>query len=730
MVRYFLLFRFIFMSTFSIASSDVPEWSKGIVWYQIFPERFRNGSLNNDQGGEISSWVSKVFPDLRGTLMPMSDWKSDWFTYTSEEERLRRQFRNHMPELNHSFNESFGTNIHLYPRNVDLEIYLARRYGGDLEGIRKKISYLKKLGVEGVYLNPIFVSPSLHKYDTADYRHIDPYLGPMSLSGGKPTLDEVDAEILSRKNLVDDASWGFTSADLDFMKLVNEFHRAGMRVVIDGVFNHSAATGIMMEDIASRGSKSPYLAWIEASLSSDGTFSARERQFYPCLLADAFPDSEKFPFAAKVRFRGWTGNVCTMPEVKKSSEWEGALHPDYQDFVFKIAKRWFAPQNVSGVVKGRSVSFRYDGVDGIRLDVYRDIPEAFWRKFRTKVKSIRPDALILAEDWGDGFDILQGDSADSLMNYTIRTISESWMIENIGPGDERKYFPSWVKGFVDYRQKKHRSQVIPSLWSMLESHDTDRVYSKTIMANRALLAPPRVLGQHSIWDEGYVNRPHQTNSPYDNGKPGFEETEFYKALVTFQMAFTGAPMIYYGAEVGMWGADDPTNRKPMVWEDLKYKDETKCTTSFEDAGSRSGGEEFCRRNFATKYSVDADLEVFNFFQKMITIRKSHRALTRGNLTMDFFVDVDGQKFQMGNPDYDRKFVWGFKRQLGEDLAYFMSNQNLSIETQKISIFTHWIPGTTVKEVVTNSDYQVDSDGKISFIIPRDRAFLFVNPRTR
>ena len=132
MAKIFLALSFVFISSNFAAgsSSDVPEWSKGIVWYQIFPERFRSGSKTNDQGGEISSWVSKVLPDLRGTRMPMSDWRSDWFSYTPEEDRLRTLLRRNLPELNQSFNDSFGTKVHLSPRNLDLEIFLARRYGG------------------------------------------------------------------------------------------------------------------------------------------------------------------------------------------------------------------------------------------------------------------------------------------------------------------------------------------------------------------------------------------------------------------------------------------------------------------------------------------------------------------------------------------------------------------------------------------------------------------------
>jgi hypothetical protein len=195
------------------------------------------------------------------------------------------------------------------------------------------------------------------------------------------------------------------------------------------------------------------------------------------------------------------------------------------------------------------------------------------------------------------------------------------------------------------------------------------------------------------------------------------------------MAYTGAPMVYYGAEVGMWGADDPTNRKPMVWENLKYQDETQCKTAFEDAGNRAGGSEFCQRNFAKTYSVSPDMKIFDYFQRLIAVRKSHRALSRGDLTMDFFLEVEGKTFQIGDPAFDRKFLWGFERKLGSDIAYFMSNQNLNLESQDVTLFTQFAPGAKVKEVVTNTEYKVDSEGKLKFRLPRDRAFLFVNPQT-
>jgi len=715
----------ILLSIKSLAgTTSVPEWSKGLVWYQIFPERFRNGNISNDVGGEFSSWIFRAMPELRGYQLPLTSWTTDWFQYGPEEEILRKNFRAKLTPLNNAFNESFGSKSVLFPRNMDLEVYLARRYGGDLEGIRQAIPYLQKLGIGGVYLNPVFLSPSLHKYDTADYRHIDPYFGPMVKNVSPPQIHSRDQDILAGRNLSDPSKWEYTSADLDFMKLVNEFHKAGIRVVIDGVFNHTALSGVFTTDIAIKGPDSKYLDWIAASYRANENWSPAEKQFYPCSLSDGFADANLYPYAAKIRYRGWMGNVCSMPEFKKDQAWDGKLHPEYQKFVFNIMERWLKPRQVGGQILGVPTTFSYSGVDGVRLDVYREIPEEYWRKFRSVVKSIRSDVLIVAEEWGDGFDILTGDSADSLMNYSVRTVAESWMIDNTGPGDERKYFPSWLKGFVDFRQQRNRPEVIHSLWSMFDSHDTDRIYSKTIMNNRLLLPPPRVIGQHTLWDEADINRPHQTNASYDTGRPGVEDREFYKSLVAFQMVYSGAPVVYYGAEVGMWGADDPTNRKPMLWSDLSYADETKCTTAYQDLSSLSGGQEFCLRNFDVKYPVAPDNEIFQFYKKMISLRNSNPAIKKGSLSMNFAVEVDGVAFDLGDPNFDRKFLWGFERSLDNHHVYLVSNQDLTKPFQQVKIYTKFQPGTVVKEAVSGSSFSVNQRGAIEFSLARDRVMVF------
>lgn len=707
----------------------VPEWAKGIVWYQIFPDRFRNGDQTNDVGGEFTSWVTNAVPSLRNYEMKVTPWEQDWFSYTTEEEKIRDILRYHAKDLEFSFNQTFGTDVKLYGKDLDSEIYLTRRYGGDLQGIRDRISYLKDLGVGAVYLNPVFESESLHRYDTTDYRHIDRELGPMTVDKtGKPVVFPEDAPLLDNLNLEDPSKWGYTYADLDFMKLVNEFHSHGIRVVIDGVFNHSASTGPMMADIAKKGLSSRFYDWIDAVYREDGTFSKSIEKAYPCRLVDTFPDPSQFPKAGKIRYRGWLGNTCTMPEHRESMAWEGSLHPEFQEFVANVIKRWLEPKWVSKFDADGNLIERifYEGVDGIRLDVYREIDSRYWKKFRRLVKTINPDALILAEDWYDGFDILQGDEADSLMNYTTRTIAENWMISNVGPTEGRKYFPSWVKGFVEYRMATHREPVLHGLMSMLTSHDTDRVFSKTIMQNRRLLPPPRVIGQHTLWDDGTINRPHQTNSNYDNGKPGELERKFYKTIIAFQMAYVGAPVVYYGDEVGMWGADDPTDRKPMVWGDRTYQDETKCTTSFVDYFSETGGNSFCIRREQVKYTVEPDWELREFFRRLIHFRNESKALKIGEVNQDIVVRKDSHRYVLGEPEFDWTQLWGFERRHEDEHVYFISNQDLSRPDQGIIIETEFEPGSLVTDIISLHKYTVSPEGLVDVTIPRDGAVMLVS----
>jgi len=181
----------------------VPEWARDAVWYQIFPERFRNGDPQNDPTVDD---VVLSYPFNRPADWHVSTWTGDWYALQPWEKATGKTF---------------------------YEIVHQRRYGGDLQGVLDKLDYLKDLGVTALYFNPLFESPSLHKYDATMYHHIDNNFGPDPAG---------DARMWASERPEDPATWQWTSADRLFLKVVDEAHQRGMRVIIDGVFNHVGTT--------------------------------------------------------------------------------------------------------------------------------------------------------------------------------------------------------------------------------------------------------------------------------------------------------------------------------------------------------------------------------------------------------------------------------------------------------------------------------------------------------
>lgn len=666
---------------------QVPLWAVDTTWYQIFPERFRNGDVSNDVVGELPTEWAESAPLLSQLNRTVAPWTGSWFSFTPIEQEMERIVRQTQPRLD--------------TREVQRQIIFTRRYGGDIRGIRQMIPHLKNLGINGVYFNPVFDSDSLHRYDTKDYRHVDPKLGPMTLNElGLPDLYEDDKRLLAAERLEDPSTWGFTRADKEFILLVNELKASGIRVVIDGVFNHSASDGPLVEDLARKGKRSPYYDWFATSYEGEPNYYSRS-----CQLSEFYPDKQKYPFADKIRFDSWAG-FCPLINHRQGFP-NGAIHPGLQSYIFSVLDRWFKPRTIDGI--------EFTGVDGIRLDVYADVPASFWRLFRKHLKAINKDALIIAEDWYDGYDMLQGDQADGIMNYRSRTLAESWFI-NLD--QKLRFTPSVARNFIEQRLNGYREHTKHALWTMLDSHDTDRFLSKTIWQNR-FLSPKPFVG--NSWDNDVVNKPDR-GAPYSNDKPGLLEKEFFKGIVAFQMSYVGAPVIYYGAEVGMWGADDPTDRKPMVWDDLAQGQqiETQCVTH---TGT------WCLENPSVKFSVEQDKDLMAVFQRIIRARSENPSLRRGKLNSNVKVQVNGRVLTVGTQEADSTWLWGYERAFGEkNFAYYLSNQNTSADSQNVSLFTRFLPGRNALELVSGRSYPVDDQGRIHIKIGRERAVLFVQPQ--
>ena len=500
-----------------------PAWAQDAVWYQIFPERFANGDVSNDP-----TRASLDAPDrVREETWAISNWTGDWYDRAPWERELGPDF-------------------------YDDGVFL-RRYGGDLQGVLDRADYLDSLGITAVYFNPIFHARSLHKYDASSYHHVDPYFGPDP---------EGDLALMAAET-ADPATWQWTSADRLFLRLVDALHGRGIRVVLDGVFNHTGTDFWAFADIAQNQQASPYADWYEVTAWDD-----------PSTPEDEFD------------WNGWWGFKPLA--VLANNEAGDDLRPDVKAHVFEATRRWMDPDGDGDPS---------DGIDGWRLDVAGEVPDGFWRDWTGFVRSINPDAFTVAEEWGDASDYLGRTGFGATMNYHALALPLDAFAF-----DRRTDAETFAREVAE-RFGAHLEATQLGLMNVLGSHDTDRLAS--MIVNGGLgggydrLAGPRDT-------TGYAVR-----------APTAAERQLQRAVVGLQMGLPGAPHIYYGDEAGMWGADDPDDRKPMVWPDSVYADEA--------------ADPLDRPRTPDPVAFDADL--FAFYRSAIALRQSDVVLRRGGLAV-------------------------------------------------------------------------------------------------
>ncbi len=379
----------------------VPEWVKDAVFYQIFPDRFYRGDMD-EKANKLSNWDDK-------------------------------------PE-----GDSF--------------------YGGDIKGIIEKLPYLQNLGINTVYLTPVFKSISNHKYNTHDYMDIDEDFGTKE----------------------------------DFRTLVEKAHKLGIKIVLDAVFNHSGHDFFAFQDLLEKQEKSEYKDW----------FHIKE-----------FPvDFEKL--RERVEEKGWKDWYRCEESGKDLLSYHTFAHTPYmpklntenkelRKYLLDVGRYWVE---------------EFD-IDGWRLDVANEVDHGFWRDFRKAVKEVKEDVYIVGEIWHDSTPWLQGDQYDAVMNYPITEVIIDYFAKK---NMETKEFRESISEIL-YR---YTWQVNEVMLNLLDSHDTSRFLNKADFdVNRLILAE------------------------------------------TFLFAFVGAPMLYYGTEIGMVGGDDPDCRRGMIWDEEKWNKE-------------------------------------------------------------------------------------------------------------------------------------------------------------
>jgi glycosidase len=438
-----------------------------------------------------------------------------------------------------------------------------RRYGGDLKGVIDRLDYLQDLGVTALFLNPVNDAPSLHKYDARSYQHIDRNFGP------DPRGDEA---LMAAEEPGNPATWRWTAADSLFLALVREVHRRHMRIIMDYSWNHTGTTFWAWQDVLAHQRASPFAGWYEIERFDDS----------------ATPDTNEFAY------RGWAG-VPWLPEWKKigrpagqtKGAIDGNLVPGVRDLVFNVTRRWLDP-NADGDPS--------DGVDGFRLDVADVVPLGFWRDYRRLVRSVNPNAYLVGEVWWESWPDklydpapwLRGDVFDAVMNYRWYTPTRSFFA-----GAPPFLTPSRYAASLDSLATGIGPSFQRAMMNLTASHDTPRFST-------------------SVYNPGrykYRNTPRE-DPAYRIDRPDERTRRIQQLILVQQFTGVGAPHVWNGDEVGMWGADDPDERKPLVWADLRYDDEAT------DPLGRPR-----RRD-----RVAPDTALFRVYHDLIALRKEHLRL--------------------------------------------------------------------------------------------------------
>ncbi|HEX8298859.1 MAG TPA: alpha-amylase family glycosyl hydrolase, partial [Rubricoccaceae bacterium] len=451
-----------------------------------------------------------------------------------------------------------------------------RRYGGDIQGIIDRLGYLDSLGVTALYLNPLNASPSLHKYDAADLRHIDPDMGPDPAG---------DRAAIARENLLRPETWTFTSADRLFLDLVRAAHARGMRVVLDYSWNHTGSAHPAFQSVLALGEASPYAGWYRIDRWDD----------------PATPDTSEFAYS------GWAG-VPELPEWREVNltgnpgegiPYDGDLVEPVAQHIFAVSRRWLDPDG-DGDPR--------DGLDGFRLDVAEMVPLGFWNRYRDVVKGVNPDALLIGEIWWQRWPNVMSDPApylgafDGVMHYRPFEPLRRFVLPG-GP----QIAPTRLAAHLDSVWAALPPDRLAASWAMSGSHDTPRLLTT--------LANPRAR---------YKQGENLRETPaYLGSQPGPDAGRALRLYRTLQFTLPGAPIVYYGDEAGMWGGDDPDSRRPMLWPDHAYADE---------AGDALG-----RAVRPTPVAPDADL--VGFTAALARFRRAH-AETLAHAPVEWLVRDD------------------------------------------------------------------------------------------
>ena len=537
--------------------TNIPDWAKSSVGYQIYIDSFRNGNPDNDPifnefgtddfkapTGRIRSGTQKkdLVAAQWGTgaynsEFTVNDWNGNYETKNIWEENALNEVKNY-----------------------------SRYYGGDLQGIKDKLDYLKELGVEYIILSSPFYSLSNHKYDTIYFNHVDPYFGYLEQTGTNKGLDikgkvhnkNGDKELnlliynsktgknLINENMTEPNTWVWTDSDLELASLIKEAHKKGLKIVLE----------------------------VAPDITSGRFFAIMDGRYGKWYLDE---------------------NDLRLDLSNK----------DVRNYIENSMKKW---------ILGPDETFKNysddDGIDGIRYVYYDDRNKKYLIDITENLKKYKRDILISGEFSNKfGEDITAG-VYDSGADYNIVNNLIKYMVNTNS---------NYKIGSVEFATKlneiynKYSKERFNTTQIFVDSLDTDRIYSGIINSNR-------VFDRNNQSNQGYMNiRP----DLYDGNA-----VSRLKEVLAVQLMLPATPVIYYGDEKGMWGADSPRNRKPMLWEDyMPYENETDDISKY--TGKLRTLPETVQINEVNRtvsYPVTINQDIENYYRNLLKIRKDYKDL--------------------------------------------------------------------------------------------------------
>jgi alpha-glucosidase len=568
-----------------IPNFKTPDWAKGSIMYQIYVDRFCDGDQDNNVCDNEYIYLGKPALHIR-------DWNK-------------------------------------YPEADDVRNF----YGGDLKGVIDRLEYLSDLGVEVIYFNPIFVSPSNHKYDIQDYDYVDPHIGVIVEDGGE-NLDQAHFhnKFASKYIKRTTEKVNLEASNKLFGLLIEKAHSKGIKVILDGVFNHCGAFNKWLDREGFYNSVLGYPV---------GAYRQKESPYNDYFL---WYDRENWP--NNDCYDGWWG-FDNHPKLN----YEGSK--ELYDYILSVGAKWVSPPY---------------NADGWRLDVAADLGKSsefnhkFWKDFRKAVKSANPEAIILAEHYGDASSWLEGDEWDSIMNYDAFMEPITWFLTGMEKHSDAfnadllcnaDAFVSAMK----YHMSKFSIQSLQISMNELSNHDHSRFLTRTNMT------------------PGRVNT-HGPEAAALNINKGI-----MKEAITFQMTWPGSPTIYYADEAGTVGWTDPDNRRTYPW-------------GYEDK------------------------DLLEYHKATIAIHKSYSALKTGSVE---YLECSYGIISYGRFNEENKLIVVLNNnneQRTVDIAAWRIGIKMSSNLRRLIL-------STKEEFDINQEYYAVSEGKLEITLPAYSSVILV-----